>query len=372
MSRVIEIAQEVLRIPSYSGQEKTLRLAIADRFAQEGIATMQQNRNLLVHMPGRDSSRALIFNSHMDVVDIGDQRLWQHNPWGAEINDGTIYGRGASDMKGGLAASIETALRLSHEPTLPTDIWFTYVFKEEVDGSGTKSFANWFEKNGFAAQYQDLAAIFTEPTNLVMAEHGHRGNFFIEAQLHGDAGHTGRPKEIEHHAIKEMAEFLRDVDALNTQWDDLHHDSIFSAPTITPTSFVSRSKSWNKTADLAKVRLDLRTIPECHEQAYEAVLAIAAKYGITLTALESPSGYTAPDAAIIQALQVVVPDLTLEVSKASADLGFLTKINANGVIFGPGSMEQAHRIDESAPVEQIERAPDVFTSVYHQWATATV
>src|SRR3990167_7352058 len=117
----------------------------------------------------------------MDTVYSGSLP-WRYGPWTAHKDGDKMIGLGASDMKGGLAASMLLAEAMAANGKPPVDMWFTYVVKEEVDGSGTESFADWFKKKGYVGRYRDMAAIFTEPTGLVEIEHGHRGNMFIRAE----------------------------------------------------------------------------------------------------------------------------------------------------------------------------------------------
>lgn len=365
----LELLQQLIRIPSYSGQEQKIQQFIKNHFEENGIETFFQDENLVVYLKGKDPTRAFIFNSHTDVVDIGDESKWKHGPWSGDIEGGRIYGRGASDMKGGVYASIETAKSLSKEGQSPTDIWFIYVVREETDGSGTKSFAKWFKEHGYPKQYKEMAAIFTEPTNLTTVEYGNRGNFFIKAAIDGDAGHSSRPHQIKTHVIMQMVKFINDLEQESIQWEEQFKGSEFAPPTITPTAIEAKSSSPNKTSDHCKAVFDLRTIPGFHQEAFDRVSRIAQQHGITLSLVypDAPSGYTKPDAKIVKVIRSIFPKVQLEVFEAAADLGFLTSIGIEGVIFGPGETEQAHRIDESATISQVEKAPQIFEQIYHAW-----
>ncbi len=370
----LEILQDLLRIPSYSGQEGPIQQHIKDLFTESGINAIFQDENLVVHLEGIDTTRAFIFNSHVDVVHVANEAKWTHGPWSADVVDRRVYGRGASDMKSGVAASIETAKVLAQAKDLPCDVWFTYVVKEEEDGSGTKSFAKWFRDKDYTKQYREIAAVFTEPTNLDMAQYCHRGNFFIQAAIDGDAGHASRPREIKTHAIMQMVQFIRDLEAEEVEWFAQYRGSAFAPPTITPTVIKAgdESASWNTVANRCAARFDLRTVPGFHQEAFERVRQLAEHRGITLSLgpPDAPTGYTEPDAKIVRILQSLVPELRLEISEGSADLGFLTELGIEGVIFGPGEDPQSHTIDESVPVENVQRAPRLYEQLYRAWATA--
>lgn len=366
-----ELVQDLIRIKSYSGEEKAIQEFIRSKFVAEKVNALFQGDNLYVHLRGKDSTRAFIFNSHVDVVDAGDESRWEHNPWSGDIVDGRMYGRGASDMKSGVGASIDTAVALSRKEELPCDAWFTYVVREEVDGSGTQEFADWFKKQGYINQYAEMAAIFTEGTNLDSLEYGHRGNFFIKASLKGDAGHSSRPDEIKTHAVLEMTKFISKLERENSRWKKLFTQTDFGPPTITPTSIEAQSKSPNKTADFCQVTFDLRTIPKFHQEAFARVKAIARKKGIEISLLypEAPTGYTDPKAFIVKVIKQLIPDIKLQVSEGSADLGFMTGLGIEGIIFGPGEKSQDHVINESVPVENIDRAAKLYEQIYYAWAS---
>lgn len=367
------LLQKLIQIPSYSGQEGPIQKFIQGHFQESGIETVFQGENLVVHIRGKDPTRAFIFNSHTDVVDVGDETRWTHGgPWSGEIEDGRIYGRGASDMKGGVFASIEAAKLIHAEGVPPTDVWFTYVVKEEVDGSGTDDFAKWFVSEGHDKQYKEVAAVFTEPTNLDTVEHGSRGNYFLKAAIDGDAGHSSRPDEIEVHTINRMVGFINDLDRESAMWSEKFKNDEFAPPTITPTAMEAKSQSANKTADHCEAVFDLRTAPGFHSEAFDRVVEIAKEHGITISFLypDTHAGYTKKDAKIVTALQQIVPELKLKICDASTDLGFLTRIGVEGIIFGPGQMELAHKIDESMDITQLDKAIELFVKLYKQWAVS--
>jgi succinyl-diaminopimelate desuccinylase len=368
MANALETTQDLIRIPSYSGQEGPLAEYIKTRFAHENLdASIDTKGNVLLHLAGRDQTKAFIFNSHMDVVDVGEDN-WKHPPFAAVIEGDTLYGRGAVDMKSGLAGSMEAAIILSKRESLPTDIWFTYVVNEEVDGSGTHAFAEWF-KGSYASKYNSLAAIFTEPTDLATIEHGHKGNFFIDATIVGDTGHSSRPGLLKTMAPLQMAQFISGLPKLNTEWAK-QDTKEFTPPTVAITSIQAESKSYNKIAEKAVAHLDLRTIPGFHTGAYNQLQELASLHGITLSFAydPAPTGYTKKDAPIIRAMQSLIPGLNMEVSEASADLGFVTDIGVEGVIFGPGDKNLSHTTDESIPVGEIQRTPELFVNIYDAWA----
>ena len=367
---MIDQLRRLINFQSYSGKEKPILEHIKTQLERDDIEPFFQKDNLVVKLAGEDHTRAFIFNGHVDVVDVGDISKWKHNPWAGEVVNGRIYGRGASDMKGGILTMMETAKFLKRRGKIPTDVLFAFVVKEETDGQGTKQFAAWLKSAGYIKKYRELAAVFAEPTDLDTVQYGHRGNFFIRAETDGVSGHSSRPCDINPHAIIQMSKFIGDLERENLRWQRKFRESEFTPPTITPTSIRTRSESPNKTADHCQAIFDLRTIPGYHNEAFNRVKMLAKKRGIKLSLLHPPSpiGYTKPNAKIVEIFQRIIPGIKTTVNDASNDLGFFTNIGIDGVIFGPGEKSQSHQIDESADVRQITAASEIFKKVYMTWA----
>lgn len=370
---MINKLREIIGFKSFSGQEKPILEYIKAELEKVGIEAFFQGDNLIAKLVGKDQSRAFIFNGHVDVVDIGDISKWQHNPWEGKVVEGRIYGRGTSDMKGGILAMMETAKSLNIQGEIPTDVWFVFVVREETDSQGTKQFAAWLKSEGYIQKYHELVAVFPEPTNLDTVQYGHRGNFFIRAEKLGTSGHSSRPLAINPHAILEMSGFINDLGKENLRWQKKFKNSEFVPPTITPTSIEAKSTSPNKTTDYCQANFDLRTVPGYHQEAFNRVKQLADKRGVKLSLVHPPSpiGYTKPDSKIVQVFKKVIPKIKTTVNDASSDLGFLTDMGIEGVIFGPGESSKSHRTDESADIKQITAAPDIFEKIYMVWAQTT-
>src|SRR5439155_16578466 len=102
-------------------------------------ATFPAHPLIVARLPGSGGGRSLAFNAHVDVVPVGDGSAWSQEPFGGAIVDGRLYGRGAKDMKGGLAAAMG-AVKVALEQGLLTrgEIVFHVVSDEEVVGNGTR------------------------------------------------------------------------------------------------------------------------------------------------------------------------------------------------------------------------------------------
>ena len=258
--------------------------------------------------------------------------------------------------------------------------------REEVDGSGTDSFARWFSQNKYNIQYKDKAGIFTEPTGLKEIEHGHRGNLFLIAQAEGESGHSSRPGDIKGTlAVKQMFNFSQSFQEQVKLWNEKYQSKYFN-PAITLGELTSIQAgvnvvtknglpvivpaSPNKFPSLCVATFDLRTTPEFHAAALKKVEDLAKKEGIKVDLLypEAPAGFTDPQEKIIEITKSKVPDAILKVSQGSADLGFLTGLGIKAIIFGPGEKLQAHKTNEYCYPVKIPQAVDLYQAIVESWA----
>ncbi len=363
----IKLLKDLIHIKSYSNQEAEITTFISQWFKEKGIESFIQDKNLIVHIKGKDNSRALIFNSHLDTVSAGDATSWNKDPWRAyEVKD-KLIGLGASDMKSGVASSMILCNELKLNP--PVDMWFTYVVGEELDGRGTKSFVKWFTNEN---KYSDVAAIFTEPTGLVEIEHGHRGNIFLTATSKGDSGHGSRPQTIKVHAVRKMIKFADELKADVEKWRTEYRDKDFGFPTVGELTsiYAGDPDSPNKFPSTCKATFDIRTTPDFHKLAFEKIVKIGNFLNVKVSYAfpEAPAGYTDPSEKIVKVAMKSLKKPKLTVSQGAADLGFLTEIGVKAIILGPGEKLQAHMPNEYCHPEQIKDAVDIYKNIVLEWA----
>jgi len=114
---LVDFCQQAIRIPSYSGQEQGVAELMRSKMLEYGFdeATITRRGSVLGKIHGKRPGDTILMDGHIDTVDVVDAAEWQHDPFGAEIVDGKIYGRGSSDMKGSVTAMISAAAQFAED-----------------------------------------------------------------------------------------------------------------------------------------------------------------------------------------------------------------------------------------------------------------
>lgn len=358
----LKILQQLIQIPSVSGQEQNIQEWIYQFIVSNGLKPEWVGPNVVVKIPGKESTKALIFNGHVDTVTPGEENSWQYSPFAPEIVDGKVYGLGSTDMKSGIAVMLK--LIEKHSLIGPKyDLWFHFVVKEEVDGSGTEQVMRWFGKY-HQRKYQELSAIIPEPTNLKVIEIAHKGNIFLKVTVKGDGGHGSTPEKIKLHAITKMHKVAKELNALVKSWQKEYRDEVLGVPTLAWTSIQAGDlESPNKIGDTAVATFDLRTTPLVHEKALVLLQKLQSKnISIEAVYLPLPCGYTSPDAKIVRLTQQLI-GLPLGKTPGSTDLLFFTKAGIPGIILGPGEKEKEHMTDEYVYMSKLEKSLEMFQAI---------
>lgn len=139
-SDVVDLCRELVRIPSFSGEEQRVARTLASRFEAAGMQTrIDDHGNVIAVLEGaQPGGPKLLLNGHMDVAPVGRAELWERDPFAGVIEDGVLYGRGACDMKAALAAMTVAGESLAAmRGSLGGELIFVFVTKEER-GNGTR------------------------------------------------------------------------------------------------------------------------------------------------------------------------------------------------------------------------------------------
>lgn len=315
----------------------------------------------------------LLFAGHTDVVPTGDVSLWRHDPFAAMVENGEIIGRGATDMKGGIACMVVAALRfIKNNPNFGGSIGFLITGDEEdVAINGTVKLLKWAHERGERFDY----CILGEPTNPdqlgEMIKIGRRGSLTGTLTVQGKQGHAGYP-HLAHNPIPDLLTLCKAL--LQPELDQ--GSSHFSRSNLEITSIDTGNPASNvipaATSAVFNIRFnDLWTF-ESLEAELRSRLAKAANGKITYTLAfqpsNAPSFLTEPD-AFVGELQQVVQAVTglkpaLSTTGGTSDARFI-KDYCPVIEFG-GVGKTMHQINESMALADIEP----LTTIYEKMAAA--
>lgn len=205
---VIDLCRKLIRVRSYSGEEKEVSDCLKEFMESNGFHEVAVDRygNTIGHIKGNRPGKRILFDGHMDTVPITREDQWQAPPLSADIKDGKIYGRGASDMKGALAAMACAAADFARDcqNDFAGDIYVAGVVHEEC-----------FE--GLAAR--EISA-YAEPDYVVIGEAsqlnlkiGQRGRAEIVVETFGVPAHSANP-EKGNNAVYQMVKVIEAIKAL--------------------------------------------------------------------------------------------------------------------------------------------------------------
>ena len=364
---VVELLQALVRIPSvnpdgdpgtpHTGEEACARY-ISSFLWHSGAETFLDEvstgrPNVIGCYPTEGSSKPrILFAPHTDTVSVGGMTI---DPFGGELRDGKIWGRGASDTKGSAAAMLWALYELRAEiPTLPVEVHFVGFMSEESAQLGSQHFAKHHGR-------YDLALV-GEPTSLKTVFR-HKGCLWADVHTTGVAVHGATP-ELGVNAIVKMS---RLVQALDTEFRDLlaeagGADEWLGVSTINLGMIQGGTRS-NIVADACKLRVDIRTTPGLAKAggAMQLLSDFVARHDETAHVTAASEAFcldTDPANPFIQKLMSAGADLSG--APWFCDAAFLAVAGTPAIAIGPGSIAQAHTKDEFIAVKDLEEGVAFF------------
>jgi acetylornithine deacetylase len=320
--------------------------------------------NVVATVRGSGGGRSLMFNGHIDVVDVEGMT---HAPFEAFERGGRVYGRGSSDMKGGVAGMCAAAARLTG--ALRGDLIVTAVVDEEWQSLGTSAL--------LASGVRADAAIVTEPTRLGIMP-AHKGFVWLEVTVRGRAAHGSR-WDIGVDAIRHAGLVLAELDRVDA--DDLPrrlHPLLGRASLHAST--IEGGIGLSTYPDRCVVRIERRTIPgeataDVLKESMDACERIRQRrpdFDADVAVMFSqPPSDVEPDAPIVSALSDVLRgrgmSTALSGMSAWTDAALLNQAGVPAICFGPGDMGLAHAAEEYIEAADVERATEVLTDFARVW-----
>lgn len=372
-ARVVDMCQQLVRFRSVNppGDELEIATYIADILDGEGFEVdlprhSPTRASLIARLKGTGELPALLYCGHLDVMPIGSED-WQHGTFDGELADGSLWGRGSSDMKSGLAAMIEAARVLQYSrDRLRGDLLLLFTADEEVGGLGAAELAT--RDDLVPAQ----ALVICEPTynEVIVAE---KGQLWLEITTHGKAAHGSMP-QLGNNAIMMMVALLSGLEQLGMPTQE--HPLLGKATRNVGT--IQGGLRTNVVPERCVATVDQRSLPgQDHQAAVEQVEQVleqlrrrqpgfqaTVKVVSDLAPVETP-----PDDPIVQQFCDVVGEIigTRPMPRGvpyTTDAPFLVPVlNAPMIICGPGDPGLAHQPDEHVEVRRLVDSAKILTLV---------
>jgi succinyl-diaminopimelate desuccinylase len=365
---VIKLSQELIRIPSYSGNNPQVINFLSNQLKELGFACdileydgdgSYSVNNLHAIFNPKNSDKVIYFAGHTDVVNEGNKASWKHDPFSATIEDGKLFGRGTADMKCAIACFVSAVAEfLEKNPNPDFGIGFLITNDEENDSiNGTKKVLNWMEKNGKKISH----CLVGEPTNPQkfgeMIKVGRRGSIGFTLKVTGKQGHVAYP-DIALNPITILINLLKVLK--DHKFDE--GTPFFDRSNLEITSISSQNLGANVIPNEASCAFNVR-FNDCHKAsdiislvtyACEKTVGFGAKYELTNRtsgeAFLSDPKFLAP--IVIAAVEKICGKKpVMSTSGGTSDARFI-KDFAEVVEIGLVN-QTAHKIDEFAEVSEI-------------------
>ena len=361
------LLQELIRIPSVNPDcavdqgatgEKNCAIRVGEILEACGAEVTFEDvlpgrPNVIGRFPGGEGKPGLLLAPHTDTVSVQGMSI---DPFGGEIRDGKIFGRGASDTKGTMAAMLWALHELREEiPRLSTAITFVGLMGEEAGQPGSKHFAS-----RYSAHFN--FALVGEPTSLETV-HAHKGCVWLRLSTKGRACHGSTPEKGDN-AIRKLIPHLEDLlKHLECRLPD-YADPVLGLPTVSM-GLLQGGSSPNIVPDECHVTLDFRETPALFEaggsrhlvETFLEVNGLTTQIKVSVIGDSCPL-LTDPETDGIRRLLSIGSRLTT--APWFCDAGRLAECGIPSVACGPGNIAQAHTKDEFLTVADLEAGSDFY------------
>lgn len=356
--QAVEILKDLVRIPSVSYEELEAAKYLQDFLATHGFnVKIDEWNNVIAERKGSGGSSRLMILGHHDTVEAGDLNKWTHDPFGAEEEEGIIYGRGASDEKGGLACAMAAIDRLLKEHTegLKGDILFVSS-REEILDLSERGILKVLANNDIQAD----GCLCVEPTKMCNIALGQKGRSVVDITTHGKNAHGSTP-DLGINAIMHMGHLLVEIDRMQLP----------NRPPLGPgTQCVGVVKGGiraNMVADQCDISIDRRIVMGENEDSvrreYEQVIAELQKRipelkaEVSLRPTLNPA-CTDPESDIVRYAKEACAALEYPVETVymnqHADIEWtINDAHIPSIIWGPGNADSCHAPDENISIEEL-------------------
>jgi len=367
----LKILTDLIAFKTISGEDNNSLINYCDELLKKTGATSfrtfdgeKKRVNLFATLKSKNNGnkKPLIFSGHTDVVPVS--KNWNTDPFVATIKEDKIFGRGTCDMKGFIACTLAYA-PLFAKNNLDRDIHFSFTFDEETACQGAPILINELKKKGINSGI----CIVGEPTNMKIVD-AHKGCYEYTTHFEGLAGHGSKPDKGVN-AVEFAVRYINKLMELReTLKANAPKNCIFDPPyTTLQIGGISGGIARNVIADKCRVDWELRPVVKedgelvnnqmdefANKKLLPEMKKIFPKSTIKKEVIGEIIGFDRiENSEACEFISNLTGDNSKEVVSFGTEAGLFQEIGISTVVCGPGSIEQAHKVDEFITLEQIKK-----------------
>ena len=367
----VKILTDLIAFKTISGEDNNSLINYCDEILKKNGASSfktydeeKKRVNLFASLKSKKTSnkKPIIFSGHTDVVPVS--KNWNTDPFVATIKNEKIYGRGSCDMKGFIACTLAYA-PIFAKTNLDRDINFSFTFDEETACQGAPILIAELKKRNI----QNAICVVGEPTNMKIID-AHKGCYEYTTHFEGLAGHGSAPDKgvnAVEYAVKYIDKLMELRNVLKNMTPK---DSVFNPPyTTLQIGGISGGIARNVIADKCKVDWELRPVTKSdgefvnkemdklvNENLLPQMKKIYPNSSIKKEIIGEIIGFNREKKSeACELVSTITGDNSREVVSFGTEAGLFQEIGISTVVCGPGSIEQAHKVDEFVTYEQLKK-----------------
>ena len=375
----VKILTDLIAFKTISGEDNNFLINYCDEILKKLGATSfktfdneKKRVNLFATLKAKkpNGKKPIILSGHTDVVPVS--KSWSTDPFKATIKGNKLFGRGACDMKGFIACTLAYAPIYS-KANLDRDIHFSFTFDEETACQGAPLLIREMSNRGI----KDGICIVGEPTNMKIID-GHKGTYEYTTYFNGLAGHASAPHKgvntIEY-AARYINKLLEIRETLKTRTPK---DSVFDPPyTTLQIGGINGGIARNVIADKCHVDWELRPVVKedgiwvnseidkfANKNLLPEMKKIHPESSIKKEIIGEIIGFNRDEKSeACELISSLTGDNSREVVSFGTEAGLFQEIGISAVVCGPGSIEQAHKVDEYIVLEELRKCLNLLEGI---------
>jgi len=361
----VELTQELVRINSENppGNEKQIAKFIYDYLNDLKIPTelikIEGNRFDVVGALGKENG--LMLNGHLDTVPAGDLKNWKYDPFSGKIIGDKLYGRGTSDMKGGVAAMLAATKDLAKEK-FKRKLLLTFVADEEV-GQGGSIYLIKYRKN----LLKDIKyGVVGEPREMNIGI-ANKGVIDFIVKFFGKSAHGSKPW-LGDNAILKASKFIQKLNKLSKNLKI--KDQLLGKGTIN-VGIIKGGTKINMVPDFCEIEIDRRIVPrETPQMALNQIKSLAKEFSdkvkIEMARSRSPLKISKNSEIVKLLQQIAKTKLVVSMGYNESEL-YYRSCGIECVACGPGTSDAAHITNEFIKISNLKKGTIIYKNLIRKW-----